>query len=228
MKQIIGLVIVFVFIACKGDGDGGGGGSPSGPPPVIDSLPIHISSYNSGTGLAGDVDFTHSELGSTDKIVLEFNGILIDGGTPPGGIRLPHFTFNLPSGVDVFAMGAGTVTYVALNNNHPDYEVRIRSAENSNYTYTYDHLLNPTVIVGDVVNGGDKIGETSNTKFEADIASGNTAYCPTDLFDEAVASTLESKLTTLFSDWETYKVDTTIYDESTQHNIGCATETGDL
>lgn len=197
--------------------------------PVIGSLPVNIDTYDPATQTAGDVDFTFSELGSTEKIFLEFNGLLIDGGTGPEGTRLPHYTFNLPEGTAVYAMGDGTVQNVSENTNHPDMEITVTADGTSNYFYTYDHVLGVLVDEGESVTAGQQIGEASETKFEADISLNfDTAYCPNDFFDSSLAATLEGKLTQLMSDWESFKEDTSIYDEEAMYQPGCYSETGSL
>lgn len=197
--------------------------------PVISSLPVVVETYDPVTQKAGDVDFTFSELGSTEKVFLEFNGLLIDGGTGPEGTRLPHYIFNLPQGTPVYAMGAGTVQNINDNTNHPDQEIIVAADGTTNYFYTYDHVENVTVSEGESVAAGQQIGEAAQTKFEADInLNSNTAYCPNDFFDSSAASTLEGKLTQLMADWEEFKGDDSIYDEEGMYQPGCYDESGSL
>lgn len=210
------------LLAC---GDSSGGDDT---PPVVKNLPVAIAAYESATGKAGDVDFTFAELGSTGKIFLEFNGLLVDSETGPQGVRLPHLTFNLPAGTAVYSMTDGTIDVIEQNANSPDLEVRVVPAGAPAYLLTYDHLMNVTLQVGGTVSAGQKIGEAASNKVEADVAKNNVAYCPNDFFDPAVQSSLEQTIRQLMTDWETFKGNTAIYDEAAMYTIGCSSATGNL
>ncbi|MDO8519491.1 MAG: M23 family metallopeptidase [Deltaproteobacteria bacterium] len=225
--RLIALLIFWIIplmVSCGGEATS----SDSENLPIVKNLPVLIEDYDANTGLAGDVDFTHSELGETEKIFLEFNGLLIDGGSGPEGVRLPHFIFNLPPGTPVYFMTDGTVTFVGLNDNSPDYEVRVTPAGASAHTATYDHVDNVLVQAGDAIEAGDQIGEAVENKFEADVATDDISTCPVDFFDADAADDLKNKLSTLMSDWEAFKGDTTIYNEEEMYAVGCFSESGDL
>lgn len=198
--------------------------------PILKSLPVGIAPFDPATNKAGSIDFSYPELGSTSKIFLEFNGLLIDFGTGPEGVYLAHFTFNLPRGTDLLSMTDGTVSVVELNSNHPDSEIRISPSNAPSYRLTYDHVSGVTVSVGDSVVAGQILGQSSDTKFEADVSlvRNNTAYCPVDFFDSSLAAAMTNTLATLISDWEDYKSDSGIYNEASMYRTACRTETGSL
>lgn len=200
--------------------------------PILTHLPLSIEAYDAATGMAGDIDFNFPTIDSTGKVFLEFQGVIQEASDSQDEQRLPHFTFNVPEGTPVYSMLAGTVTAVEVNDNSPDTEIRIRSADAPDFTSTYDHLQNVTVEVGDTVSGGEQLGEAAHNKVEADIAdfstSPNTAYCPNTFFSDAVAAQHIATLAQLMEDWETVQEDEGLYDEESMFATGCVSATGQL
>ena len=80
-----------------------------------------------------------------------------------------------------------------------------------------------TVSVDDSVVAGQILGQSSDTKFEADVSPvrNNTAYCPVDFFDSSLAAAMTNILATLISDWEDYKSDSGIYNEASMYRTAC-------
>lgn len=208
--------------------------------PVIEFLPILVEPLDEtnncddtipSAACAGDIVFAEfHEIGFTDKVFIEFNGVLKDQGTIANGgeARLAHFTFGAPGGTDVYAMADGVVSAVEMNPGVSDFEVRIAPDSGSSYLLVYDHFFpSSQLAVGDLITAGDIIGATNPlSKFEADVTlDHSTAICPTDFFDPAVASQLEEKISQLMQQWETFKEDDNIYDEAAMYKTGCLNET---
>lgn len=194
--------------------------------PVLVQLPFALAPYEAGTQRAGDLDFLQEV--SEDKVLLEFAGLLIDGGTGPEGKILPHLTVRLLDEVIVRAAGDGVVDAVELNTDSDvpeDYEIRIRPAEGSGWIMGYDHVGAPTVSPGDGVMAGDALGHgIVAKKFEFDITDRqDVRWCQNRFF--ADPSVVEAELSALMADWEAYKGDPGIYDEAAMFAPGCAVET---
>ena len=199
--------------------------------PIIKSLPLVIAPFDSITKKAGSVDFTYQELGATNKIFLEFNGLMLwhPAATP---FPVPHLSFNLPEGTEVLSMTDGVVSAVEKNDGESDYEVRIAPNNAPSFGVTYDHLKAVTVNKGDAVEAGQQLGESTQVKFEVDVyrIRGDiyVARCPIDFFEPSLADEMTSTLATLISDWEQFKSDSTIYNESAMYKTACRTKTGVL
>lgn len=199
--------------------------------PVIKSLPLVIAPFDSATKKAGSIDFTYQELGATNKIFLEFNGLMRwDLAANP--FPVPHLSFNLPEGTEIFSMTDGVVSAVEKNDGESDYEIRITPNNAPSFGVTYDHLNAVRVSEGDTVVAGQKLGESTNVKFEVDVyrIRGDiyVARCPIDFFESSLADEMINTLATLISDWEQFKSDSSIYNESSMYKTACRTKTGIL
>lgn len=63
--------------------------------------------------------------------------------------------------------------------------------------------------------------------FRSVDGGGSMAYCPYDFFSDSLKATFNISLNTLMSDWETFKEDTSIYDEPAYVKPGCLANTVD-
>lgn len=219
MKFLLALLVVLGLAAC---------GERSDVRPVLVDLPFRLEPRDA-QDRAGDLDF-HDEV-SQGKVLLEFGGRLIDQGTGPAGVILPHLTVRLGPTATVRAAAPGVVVAVERNTDSSvadDFEVRIAAAEGSRWELGYDHVASPQVAAGDVVEAGAALGTgISAKKFELDVydtGDGNRRYCPNLFFAPARAAVLEAQLTRLFAEWEAYKGDPSIYDEAAMFRPGCAVE----
>jgi hypothetical protein len=196
--------------------------------PVLQALPFTVAPVDLVTLRAGDLDFTQEI--SEDKVLLEFAGLLIDGGTGPEGVILPHLTVRLAADVQIRAAADGVVEAAEVNTDSDvpgDFELRIAAVAGSRWIVSYDHVSEPTVADGDAVSAGDVLGYGIwEKKFEVDVMDKSTdeRWCQSRFYDPAVKADLEGRLTTLFAEWEAYKGDPDIYDEAAMFAPGCATE----
>jgi hypothetical protein len=216
MKIIVSFFLAFICVVSSGCG--------SGVPPVIKNLGVNFDRYDSETGMAGDFVFSIDyEIGSTEKVFIEFGGLLIDGGTVPEGVPFYHFTYKMPEGTEIVSLIDGIVQSLEYQESHGDYEIHLSPNSGSSWYVIIDHVQNPSVSRGDAVTAGQIIAETTTFLVELDVTdmSSNVVHCLFSYFDPDLKTEYEQKVQNFMLDWETYKGDTEIYDESSMVNQGC-------
>ncbi|MFC1687857.1 hypothetical protein ACFL0L_04730 [Patescibacteria group bacterium] len=198
-------------------------------PPVFTRFMVDFGLYDSATGLAGDYDFNSS----LDKVFGEFGRTVQDG---MGGDKvLPSFDMFVSADANLYSPLAAEVVMVTYQELSSDYEVHVKTAENSVWLINFDHITNldPAIVEGATIESGQLLGNAApwgsgyliELMITRDLGSGAVGYCPYDFFTPTLKSTLSSSLNTLMSDWETFKGDTNIYDESAYVKPGCLTDT---
>lgn len=197
----------------------------------IKSLPVAFGAYDATTGKAGDFDFNAGDP--------TFNQIIIDYGYEIPANSLgpaksnPQPTLYLPLGTDVLSMVDGIVFDVPkLYSN--DYSVMVQ-VQGSDLIFETEHVINLKVKKGDKVKAGQLIAQVSdydehNTPglglVEIGVLMGGNSpshVCPSDYFHDSVKEKLSKQITDLHVAWETFKGDSTIYDESKFVISGCLT-----
>ncbi|MCA9392471.1 peptidoglycan DD-metalloendopeptidase family protein [candidate division WWE3 bacterium] len=200
-------------------------------PPVLKNLMINFAPYSSKTGLAGAFKFVASE----DMVFLPF-GVTVSG--PSGPKVLGTFEYRTTPNATVLVAADGYVQSIKLNPTDPDYEILITPNADSYWQVWYDHVKNVAVKVGDYVTAGTTLGTAgvwSNTLSRTELMvrysnwKTNETYtvCPFNIFDPSLKSTYTAKVTRHMSDWESFKGDTSIYNESSQIAPGCILSTFD-
>lgn len=196
--------------------------------PEIQRLPFVLLPYDATTNRAGALDFRDEV--SRDKVLLEFGGTLIDGGTGPAGIILPQLAVKLRSNAFVFAPIDGVITGYERNLDSAapvDFEIRLRTTPDSRWEIGLDHVAAEGLLVGMTVQAGDILGGgVPEKKFELDVydlAGGGERWCPNLMMGDA-RPVIEAELLQLFADWEAHKGDASIYDEGAMFAPGCAAE----
>ncbi len=191
--------------------------------PVLENLGIEFGPYDPSTGKAGDFVFANgvSEEADLDKAFLEF-GATVSG--PDGPKLLPTFEYRgLAPDMLVRSMTDGKV--VAVEDQGEDFEVRVSPGDGSTWLLIYDHLIALTVTQGDQVKSGQTLGKpsggTSARRFEIQINHGQSSLCPLELADPKLVSGLEAQISQLQRDWESFRMNTSIYDEASQVRPGC-------
>jgi hypothetical protein len=160
------------------------------------------------------------------------------------GMVEPQNGFYLPLGTSVISMVNGTVCDIPkLWSN--DYSVRVappgmKCTQGGAFVlFEHEHLLNPTVKVGDRVSAGQKLGVVSdyNPHWKAKglgvvetgiffMKKGTKKplhACLSLFIDPSKKSSMLSSLSSAFAAWETELNDTTVYDEAKMSPIGCYT-----
>lgn len=200
----------------------------------IKNLPINIEKYDKKTLKAGDMKFSNMKL--------EFNVMYFDYGymVPANSVgpakRNPQPTFIAPIGTKVKSIVDGVVVNIPkLYSN--DYSVMVAKSKNSNMIYELEHVINPTVKVGDTVKAGDIVAEVSDydsrntpgyglVEIGILVGGGNNPphhLCPYLYLDPSSKDEIFSTLQQLYSDWNEFK-GKNIYKLSDYKTIGCITE----
>lgn len=200
------------------------------PPLLLGNLGFNLGEYDAATQTAGEMKFTRTPL--------PFNQIIgVFGQQDPrpgnGNMKNPQPVFILPLGTKVQAIVTGEVVEVKELYSG-DMTVWIAKNNQSSYFYEMEHIINPTVTVGDKVTAGQVIGEVSdfdshnNPGFgliEIGILFSNGPgvpkhVCPLAYLEPSVKSTIESRLTKVYAAWNAY-LGQNIYNYSTFATPGC-------
>lgn len=137
----IATLALFAAAACSG-----GGSSPAAPTAASNS-----SSSQPNT----TAPVFSSEFVPTSQAVAFY----VFGTKLPSGVDNPTFEIEtVDQTAPVFAAADGVVINITNSSNGVDKTVFIFPASNSIYDISYDHVMNPTVAVGQTVKAGQRIG----------------------------------------------------------------------
>ncbi len=195
--------------------DGSGGDGPVEEDAlVLKNLLVDFAPWDPETDTAGAFIFRTN----FDKVFFEF-GAVVTG--PDGPKTLSTFEYIVDEDADLYAPMDAKVNLITYQEDSSDYEIHLKIPNSdSQMTLGIDHVLNPTVAVGDVVSAGDVIGNpgTWSTegfgRTEIEIFGDGAMHCAFEFFDTDLQVEYEAKVTQMMSDWETFKGDDAIYDES--------------
>ncbi len=204
------------------------------PPLKLKSIGINLDYYNPATGKAGDLVFTKNKV-MFDVLFTEF-GFVIPGNMSATGAdkTSPQPTFLAPLGTKVVSLVDGIVVGVPVLYSN-DYSIMVAPDSNSNWRYETEHVVNPLVKVGDTVKAGQIIAEVSPHNKDGSsgygmveigiLRGGNPPQhiCPFAYLDDSVKSDVQSKLKALYTSWEEYRGNNSLYNESAQPTPGCLT-----
>lgn len=146
-------------------------------PPVFSVTPVDIA-YNPDDSTFGDIMFD-----SGSPVLTPF-GALIPPGNVVQSAAIEYFTI---PGARVRAVTHGVVDTIIENPDQADYEVRVASLPGAQYTVVYNHVFDPWVLQGSLVDAGDTIGQagtwnetTRRTQLLVTVGYGadRRAYCP--------------------------------------------------
>lgn len=205
--------------------------------PTIKHVGVNLDTYDPATNKAGDFVFTKDKFAAGDTMQMIFHeyGMTVPGNSASAGREKanPQPTFIVPLGTKVHALVDGTVFDVPKLYSG-DYSVRVQS-KGSDLIFETEHVINVKVKQGDKVKAGDVVAEVSDytTKGYAGLGlveigvlqGGNPPkhLCPFDYLDPSIKASTLAKITALKQAWETYRGDSTIYDESKAVIPGCLT-----
>lgn len=158
---------------------------------------------------------------------LEF-GAQVSG--PTGPKLLPTFEYRVRPDVNVVSPCNGTITRFEYQSDSEDYELSIRPGPLSQWRVIIDHLKNPTIELGDEITEGQVLGNPgtwygSLGRTELMITHDGVYVAPFAVFDPDLKTIYEAKVTKHMSDWESFKSDISIYNESEMVYPGCLYET---
>jgi len=213
------LLMTLLCAACSSGGSSGGGGGDT-TPPVLKNLVVNFAPYDAATGRAGDFIF----IAQPDKVFDEFGADSTDEQGNPK--KLPTFEYKVDPESDLTSPIDGVISQVEYQDETADYSIVIRPTANSTWMVNIDHATNVTVVDGDTVTAGQIVGnpgpwDENFGRTELMVVDGATYYCPFDVFDDDLKDEYEGKVTRLMNDWEDFKGDDTIYDQSAMVEPGC-------
>ncbi|TSC65674.1 MAG: Uncharacterized protein CEO22_386 [Candidatus Berkelbacteria bacterium Gr01-1014_85] len=198
---------------------------------MIKSLPIQLAAYDASTQKAGDLLFTKAKLGEFDLPFFPYGFEILANSAGPAK-KNPQPTFIVPLGTKVLSIVDGVVQQIPQLYSQ-DYSIMVGQSLNSSTVYETEHVIKPIVKVGDKVKAGQVIAEVSdydskNTPgyglVEIGILEGGNPpqhSCPFSELDPSVKDKISEQLKTLYQDWETYRTNTKLYDETKEPITGC-------
>src|SRR3990167_2404096 len=133
--------------------------NPDEPPLLLKGIGVTLAEYDPATNKAGDFVFTKQKL-QFDRIWMDY-GFSIPASSAGAAKRNPQPTFILPLGTKVRALVDGIVVDVPKLYSG-DYSVMVAPDMKSRWRYETEHVINPTVKIGDRVAAGQVIAEVSD------------------------------------------------------------------
>lgn len=209
--------------------------NPDEPPLKIKSIGVNLDYYDPKTGKAGDFLFTKQKL-QFDMLFMGYGFVIPANTTSTGQAKAnPQPTFILPLGTKVRSLVDGVVA------NMPtlwsgDISIQVTTdGKLQRWIYEVEHVINPTVKVGDTVMAGQIIAEVS--RFDKGAPEGFGAVeigileggnppqhvCPFTYLDQSIKEEMLAKIKALYVSWEDYRGNTTLYNE--EPVPGCLTLT---
>jgi len=244
--------LVWVKVA-SGGGSGGGSSSNAGIsssssiPKVIQNWGLALAPYDAATGKAGVMQIagvTPPTFGipADDALYRHIVGLY---GEAVRDKREAQIIFMAPLGTPVISMVDGIVCDLPkLYSN--DFSVRVAptgtacSGTAAPILFEHEHLIDPTVKVGDKVKAGQRLGVVSdyNPNWKAkgfgvlDIGvffskTGSTQpwhACPSNYLAPAKKDALLATLTSIENAWMTQRGDPSLYNLAAQNPVGCLTQ----
>lgn len=184
--------------------------------PVLYNLGgITLAKYDATTGMAGDIKFSKDGLdparGKETPVFLFGQKLPKNSESEPQRIN-PNFEFGgISKQIDIISAIDGVVVHIEQQAESSDYEVFLSNKDNGTWVIGYDHLVNLTVKKGDTVKVGQKLGlvakqNSGDYRYELQIndEKEKLMYCPIELLDGSVQSTIAGQLTQLTTDWTTW------------------------
>lgn len=251
-----GKALVWVPVK-SGQGTGGASSGGSGQmgissnaqiPKVIQNWGLELAPYDAATGKAGVMQlagvtpptFPNPEDNNMYSRIVGLYGEQLKG------VQEPQMAFLAPLGTPVISMVDGTVCDLpTLYSN--DFSVRVApngmtcSGGAASVLFEHEHLLNPTVKVGDTVKAGQRIGTVSDFNpnwkskgmgtietgvfFMKNDNSGRPWHaCLANFIAPDKAAAMTSMLTSIEQGWMSVRGDTSLYNLGAQGPVGCLTQ----
>lgn len=182
-------------------------------PPVLKNLLVNFADYDPANQTAGDFTFRDN----FERMFYEFGyrsgPSLDDLGA--------EFGYIIKEDATIMAPCDGIITRLSIREDG-DYNMIIKTHQNSVWFTQVDHLLNVKVKEGDRITAGQILG---NPGFWDNVSGLGVVelsvindeerrnYCPLSFFEPALQSTYQTKLQKLMDDWEAFKGDQSIYEQ---------------
>lgn len=203
-------------------------------PAVLKRHPIDLAPYDATTRRAGDAQFVRPLF--LNRVYTEFGFVIPAATTSSGNDKAnPQPTYLAPMGTKVRSAVDGTVDRISELWSTPtlgDVSVMVKPDGLVGRCYAvveFEHIVKPTVRVGDRVVAGQAIAEVGPLNSQGSSGLGLVEFgiltgsangrplhvCPYAYFEPAARATQLAILARLISDWESYAGDSTLYNEAT-------------
>lgn len=201
----------------------------------LKSIGIELGEYNAATGRAGDFLFTKNNISQYGNLILmNYGEVEQANSAEAGGTLSPQSSLIVPIGTKIRSLVDGEVVKV-VELYSGDYSIHVASSPESQWIYETEHIINPTVKVGDKVKAGQVIAEPSdyNTRHHPGFAlyeigilhAGNPPehVCPYNYLDDSIKEQTFAQLRAFYKAWESYMGNENMYDEAKMIVPGCYT-----
>lgn len=210
--------------------------NPNEPPLKIKHIGINLATYDPATNKAGDMTFTKTGLESYENHIFFDYGAVAKANSAAKERKNPQPTFIVPLGTKIHSLVDGVVVKIEkLYSN--DFSVMVSDKKDSQWIYELEHVINPTVEVGDMVKAGQVVAEASTHDsqyhpgfglYEIGILHASSAnppkhVCIFNYLDDSIKAQTLAEITQLYADWEAYMGDTNLYNEAANPLPGCQT-----
>ncbi len=187
---------------------------------VLRNLGVDFGPWDPATNRAGDFVFKAGE----QKVFIEFGAIVdVEGG---GTREFPAFEYRVDRNAAVRSVAEGRISGLIFMEDTQDYVIMIRSDIDPQVEVRYIHVKDPRVSEGETVSPGTVLGAPGAWsgdlgRFRIMIVKMAKSCCPLCFLDPDSADVYMAKVSRLMADWEAFKNDATIYDETGQAPPGC-------
>src|SRR3989344_2367719 len=207
--------------------------------PQIEHIGIQLDFYDPLTNKAGDIKF-HTFMYPWNSEVYNSKIFYDYGEVSPGEdgtIELePQPVYIAPLGTKVRAITSGVVLDIRKIYSG-DYTIMVIKPEYPGWIYEHEHVINPTVNIGDTVTSGQVLAEVSNYNqwlrndgygvLDIGILSSVNGkplhHCPYQYLDESVKQFYFERIRALYTSWEEYTGNSSLYNEEEHAIPGCIT-----
>lgn len=203
------------------------------PPLLLKSIGVNLDTYDVTTDMAGDFRFTKEKM-EFDRLFMGY-GFFVPANSVGPVKSNPQPTYILPLGTPVRSLVDGIVAAMPTLWSG-DISVQItEDGQLQQWVYEMEHVIRPTVRVGDRVTAGQIIGEVSDFDKGVPVGFGVTEIgilrggnppshvCPFAYLDESIKQETFKKLRAFYEAWETYRGNPALYDENKETFLGCLT-----
>lgn len=207
---------------------------PNEPPLKIKHIGINLDKYNPKTGMAGDLKFTKKGIEQYGNIIFFEYGATAKANSAAQERKNPQPTFIVPLGTKIHSLVDGEVVKIETLYSK-DVSVMVSDSKDSQWIYELEHVANPTVKVGDKVTAGQVVAEASPHDsqyhpgfglYEIGILhAGNPPkhVCIFNYLDDSIKQKTFAAINDLYTSWETYMGDTSLYQQEKNPVPGCQT-----
>ena len=202
------------------------------PPILLKSIGINLDYYDPKTNRAGDFLFTKEKL-EFNRLFMDY-GFFIPASSASPDKKNPQPTFIVPLKTPARSLVDGVVANIPKLWSG-DYSVQVTTdGKLQKWVYETEHLINPTVKVGDKVTAGQIVGEVSDFNHGAPPGFGTVEIgvlkggnppehvCPFAYLDPSIKEEMLTKIKAFYKSWEEYLGDTALYNEN-EEIPGCLT-----